>query len=137
MHRQSGTLVSFLSVVFLLCLATPGHSAVTKQAKCSADGGTRYTVSVTFLTGAELNLAISDGFNQFSPYSGLSVYACVWFGQGECAIVKLRGIFASGVGSHGEMAVQGRDVLDLMTYSGEDKARAEPKLVKQSPRNVR
>ena len=111
---------SLVSILLLLCFAAPAHSAVTKQAKCSADGGTRYTLSVTFLTGAELNLAISDGFNQFSPYSGLSVYACVWFGQGECAIVKLRGIFASGSGSRGEMAVQSRDVMEMMTYSGED-----------------
>ena len=123
MHQKSRLslgLRSLFSILLLLFLASPAHSAVTKKAKCSADGGTRYTLSVTFLTGAELNLAISDGFNQFSPYSGLSVYACVWFGQNECAIVKLRGIFASGSGSRGEMAVQSRDILDMMTYSGED-----------------
>lgn len=125
MDQQSWTslgLRSLLSILLLLCLASPAYSAVTKRAKCSANGGKRYTLSVTFLTGAELNLAVSDGFNQFSPYSGFSVYACVWFGQGECAVVKTRGIFASGVGSRGEMAVQGRDVLDMMTYSGEDDA---------------
>ena len=51
----------------------------------------KYTVEVTFMTGMELNQATSS-----YDYSSYSVYAIIFWGEGQATIIKLKSYLLSG-----------------------------------------
>jgi len=71
-------------LLFSFLCSTHASGRVTKKCYCSYDNSSKeYYLSVTFLSGGELNQA--TGF--FSKYKMNELYACIWFGEDQYVIV--------------------------------------------------
>lgn len=76
--------------VLLAVLVSNSFAEFTKPCKVKyqhANGSFSqgYSLNVTFATGNELQKATGD----WTSYNLFSNYAVIWFGKGECAIVKI------------------------------------------------
>lgn len=88
-------LTRFLFLVFAISYCSLAQAKYTQTCKVKyrtqygwSDG---YTVDVNFLTGYELNDATSS-FN----YNSYSVYAVIFWGDGEASVIKLSGYLSCG-----------------------------------------
>lgn len=86
-----------LLAVFLLfaCWISIADARVDKSCVCaykSTSGVVRtYTLTVSFMKGQELNFATAT-----YRYLPTTVYAMIWFGEGQCATVSLPTVFLAG-----------------------------------------
>jgi hypothetical protein len=81
-----------LSALFsLLTLRLDAKYIQTCQAKYMTEDGwsKKYTVEITFISGTELNDATSS-----YKYSSYSVYAVIFWGEGQASVIKLSGYFS-------------------------------------------
>ena len=88
---------SFVGIFFLLCLFSiqTAHATVSYNCKVQYKTGyswsTEYMMEVAFLTGSELNRATST-----FRFSSFKLYALIWFGEGEVAILEHDGMAIIG-----------------------------------------
>lgn len=84
-------------LVFLLAIVWANANAKYRQV-CLAQYETeygwskQYQVEVTFMTGNELNIA--TGRYSYTPYS---VYAIIFWGEGQATVIKMSNYFACGL----------------------------------------
>lgn len=102
-------IVLFLFLYSNLCDAKYTQTCTVKY-KTKNEWSKSYNVSVNFLTGYELNQAVG-GFN----YESYSIYAVIFWGQGQASVIKLNGFFACGL----EVS-QSCIVPSLTDYKGKD-----------------
>jgi hypothetical protein len=81
-------------ILFYASLTTNAYCIVTLTCKCQYETqqgwSDPYHLTVNFVRGMELNNATKT-----YRYDSLSNYCVIWFGQGQCAIVKLTTIICN------------------------------------------
>ena len=86
-HLNNLSRVLLFGLIFsVLCFDSIARVSRTCGVRYESSGGwsNEYFMSVSFLSGSELNAATSS-----LSYSSFAVYAALWFGKGEVAVVKL------------------------------------------------
>lgn len=88
---------SITILIFLTILVSNSFAEFTKTCKVKyrhVDGSFSqgYSLNVTFATGSELQKATGD----WTSYNFITNYAVIWFGKGECAIVKIEQMCITG-----------------------------------------
>lgn len=76
----------FTIILLAVCLNTNAKFRQIVEVKYQKQYGWSkyYTVEATFMTGYELNQA-----TQTYDYTSYSTYCVIWWGQGQCTIIKL------------------------------------------------
>ncbi len=85
-------IILFLSTIILLLITNVEAKYIqTCSAKYMTEDGwsKKYTVEITFISGSELNDATSS-----YKYSSYSVYAVIFWGEGQASVIKLSGYFS-------------------------------------------
>jgi hypothetical protein len=86
-------LVFILTAILLLCFKAEAKYTQTCVARYMTQEGwsKKYTVDVTFISGSELN----EATNSFK-YSSFSVYAVIFWGEGQATVIKLSTFLSCG-----------------------------------------